>query len=56
MPAWDGGTKASGDEGDGVVGGVAVEVLASTGVEVGPWIGVAGGDLDLAKWDSGVDC
>ena len=47
--------SATGDEGDHDVGGVAVEVLSPPVVDGGgAWIGVAGGDLDVAECDAGV--
>ena len=36
---------------------MAVEVLAASVVDGGgAWVGVTGGELDVAQWDAGVEC
>ena len=51
-----GGPSAAGDEGHHDVGGVLVEVLPAPVVDGGgPRVGVAGGDLDVAEGDPGVE-
>ena len=48
--------SAAGDEGDDDVGSVAVEVRASPVVDGGgAGVGVAGGDLDVAERDAGIE-
>src|SRR4051794_25870270 len=48
--------SAAGDEGDDDVGGVAVEVGASAVIDGGgAGVGVAGGDLDVAERDAGIE-
>jgi hypothetical protein len=56
VPRWVGPGSSAGDEGDHDVGGVAVEVLASSVVDGGgSGVCVAGGDLDVSKRDAGVE-